>query len=344
MGWPQAAEIPYDCDMSMTIGRRTFIGGAAAFGLTGTAAAQSAQKVFAPAPPWPPRETLMLWPTLPPGTPPGIAPSREPVPLPPGTPQRWEKGIRHPYLGIFRPQRPDGRAVLVMPGGGYVFVSLINEGVNVARVLNPLGITVFVLAYRLPGEGWFNRTDVPLQDAQRAMRLIRANATHYRIDPAKLGILGFSAGGHLGGTLTVGHDDPVYKPRDAADSLSARPRFSGLVYPVTQFASAGPNSRSGPNLFGGPPPAGAASARFDVLTRSSPAMPPLFLAHAMDDGTVPVTQSIALIEAARRHKVPVEAHLLERGGHGFGALSLKPSNPGHKWLEWFATWTATHVK
>ena len=204
MGWPQAAEIPYDRDMSMTNGRRTFIGGAATFGLSGTAAAQSAQKIFTPLPPWPPRETLMLWPTLPPGTPPGIAPSREPVPLPLGTLQRWEKGIRHPYIGVFRPQRPDGRAVLVMPGGGYVFVSLINEGVNVARVLNPLGITVFVLAYRLPGEGWFNRTDVPLQDAQRAMRLIRANAAHYRIDPAKLGILGFSAGGHLGGT-PVGH-------------------------------------------------------------------------------------------------------------------------------------------
>jgi len=198
--------------MATTIHRRAFIGGAAALGLAGQANAQSTQKIFAPAPPWPPREHFMLWPSLPPGTPPGVPRSNVPVPLPLGAPQRWEKGIRYPYVGVFRPVRPDGRAVLVMPGGGYVFVSLINEGVNVARALNPLGITVFVLAYRLPGEGWLNRTEVPLQDAQRAMRLIRSRATEFRIDPAKLGICGFSAGGHLGGTLTVGHDDPVYRP------------------------------------------------------------------------------------------------------------------------------------
>ena len=331
--------------MHKTIGRRAFIGGAAALGLTGAARA-SAQvnppRIFAPAPPWPPREHFMLWPDVPPGAPPGTPPSNFPVPLPLGTPQRWEKGIRYPHVGVFRPVRPDGRAVLVMPGGGYVFVSLINEGVNVARALNPLGVTVFVLAYRLPGEGWLNRTDVALQDAQRAMRLIRSRAGAFGIDPAKLGICGFSAGGHLGGTLTVGHDDPVYRPINAADRLSGRPAFSGLIYPVTQFSSAGPNSRSGPNLLG-PNPQPGAGARFDVLTRASAAMPPLFLCHAMDDGTVPVSQSIALMEAARRHRVPVEAHFLERGGHGFGALNLPASNPGAKWLEWFAAWIKTHV-
>lgn len=331
--------------MGTTIDRRTFIGGAAALGLTnaGQAMAQiTPPKIFVPAPPWPPREHFMLWPDLPPGTPPGIPRSNVPVPLPLGTPQRWEKGIRYPYVGVFRPVRPDGRAVLVMPGGGYVFVSLINEGVNVARALNPLGITVFVLAYRLPGEGWLNRTEVALQDAQRAMRLIRSRAADFRIDPAKLGICGFSAGGHLGGTLTVGHDDPVYRPVDDADRLSARPAFSGLIYPVTQFASAGPNSRSGPNLLGPAPQPGAA-ARLDVLARASAAMPPLFLVHAMDDGTVPVSQSIALMEAARRHRVPVEAHFLERGGHGFGALNLPATSPGAKWLDWFAAWIKTHV-
>ncbi len=328
--------------MTTTIDRRFFLGGAA-LGLSGEALAQSRPTVFAPAPPWPPREHFMLWPSLPPGTPPGIAPSRVPVPLPLGTAQRWARGIRHPYVGVFRPARPDGRAVLVIPGGGYIFVSLVNEGVNVARALNPLGITVFVLAYRLPGEGWFNRSDVPLQDAQRAMRLIRSRAADLGIDPARLGICGFSAGGHLGGVLTVGHDDPVYRPIDAADRLSARPAFSGLIYAVSSPRTAGPTSRSGPNLYGANPPP-ATLARHDMLSRIGPATPPLFLVHAMDDATVPVTQSLSLIEAARRHRIPVEAHLLERGGHGFGALGLPAGNPGAKWLEWFATWTAMRAR
>ena len=289
----------------------------------------------------------MLWPGLPPGAPPGIAPSAVPVPLPLGTPQRWERGIRHPYVGVFRAPdiagRPTGRAVLVIPGGGYGFVSLVNEGVNVARVLNPLGITVFVLAYRLPGERWLNRSDVPLQDAQRAMRLIRSRAASFAIDPAQLGMLGFSAGGHLGGVLSVGHDDPVYRPIDAADRLSARPAFSGLTYPVANPRTAGSASRSAANLFGDTPTP-ATLARHDVIARVGRATPPLFLVHAIDDPIIPVAQSIALLEAARRHRVPVEAHLLERGGHGFGARGLPASNPGAKWLEWFATWRAMHPR
>lgn len=329
--------------MVTTIDRRAFIGGAAALGFAGQASAQSRPKVFAPTPPWPPHEYFMLWPGLPPGAPPGFAHSSFPVPLPPGTPQRWEKGIRNPYVGVFRAARPDGRAALVIPGGGYGIVSLVNEGVNVARALNPLGITVFVLAYRLPPEGWLNRSEVPLQDAQRAMRLIRSRATQFGIDPTKLGICGFSAGGHLGGTLTVGPDDPVYRPVDAADRLSARPAYSGLIYPVTQLSTVGPNARSGPNLLG-PNPAPNAGARFDLITRASAALPPLFLLHAMDDETVPVSQSIGLMEAARRHKVPVEAHFIERGGHGFGAASLAKTNPAAKWMDWYAAWTAMHVK
>lgn len=330
--------------MTVTLDRRMLIAGGTASLLTATtpALAQSAPKLFTPAPPWPPRETIMLWPGLPPGTPPGVTPSSVPVPLPLGTPRRWERGIRHPYVGVFRATRPNGRAVLAIPGGGYSFVSLINEGVNVARALNPLGITVFVLAYRLPGERWFNRSDVPLQDAQRAMRLIRSRAAELRIDPAKLGICGFSAGGHLGGVLSVGHDDPVYAPIDAADQLSARPACSGLAYPVTNPRTAGPNSRSAANLFG-PSPTAAEIARHDVLARVGPATPPLFLIHAMDDATVPVTQSIALIELARRHRVPVEAHLLERGGHGFGALNLPAGSSEANWLDVFARWIATHT-
>ena len=197
-------------------------------GIAGQASAQTAPKVFAPTPPWPPREHFMLWPGPPPGSPAGAdRHSNVPVPLPPGTPQRWEMGIRHPYVGVFRAARPNGRAVLVMPGGGYSFVSLINEGVDIANALNALGITVFVLVYRLPGEGWLSRTEAPLQDAQRAMRLIRARADGYGVDPAKIGICGFSAGGHLGGTLCVGHGDQVYQPADFGRPADRAPRLCG---------------------------------------------------------------------------------------------------------------------
>ncbi|MEI9928163.1 MAG: alpha/beta hydrolase [Sphingomonas sp.] len=113
----------------------------------------------------------------------------------------------------------------MIPGGGYEFVSVQNEGIDPASMLTAQGITCFVLAYRLPGEGWADRADVALQDGQRAMRLIRARASRWGIDPARLGIVGFSAGGHLGGMLAVGHSDPVYGARDAADAQSARPRL-----------------------------------------------------------------------------------------------------------------------
>ncbi|MEG3179837.1 alpha/beta hydrolase [Sphingomonas sp. LT1P40] len=327
--------------MTTTLDRRTLIAAGATLALPGVARAQT--QPTAPLTTWPPREHFMLWPGLPPGAPPRLPATAPSMNGPASRPERWERGIARPHIGVYRPARPNGRAVLAIPGGGYGFVSLENEGINVARSLTPHGITVFVLAYRLPGEGWANRADVPLQDAQRAMRLIRANARRFGIVPEKLGICGFSAGGHLGAILTVGHDDMVYDPIGTADRLSARPAFSGLIYPVVSFRTAGLNSRSSANLLG-ENPTPAASARHDALSRMRAGMPPLFILHAMDDNTVPVTQSIAAIEAARRFKVPVEAHLLERGGHGFGARFLPADNPGAKWMDWFAAWTALHAK
>lgn len=248
----------------------------------------------------------------------------------------------HPHVGIFRPARPNGRAMLVIPGGGYGFLALLNEGVQVARALNAQGITAFVLAYRLPSEGWANRADVPLQDAQRAMRVIRARAASFNIDPAKLGVCGFSAGGHLAAMLTVGHGDLVYRPIDVADQGSARPAVSGLIYPVTSFATAGSHSRSAANLLG-PNPSPEVAARYDAVARASAAMPPIFLLHAVDDNIVGLRQSIAMLEAARRYRVPVEAHLIERGGHGFGSSGLPASNPAAKWLDWFTAWSLLHT-
>lgn len=325
----------------MPIDRRTLIGGAMGLTLAAAAKAQNATPYVlgTGTAAWPPREHFRLWP----GTPPGA-----PSPLPKNDftvngsfRELWLRGVSEPMVGVYRPARPDGRAVLSIPGGGYGFVSVENEGIDVAKALTPHGITVFVLAYRLPGEGWANRADVPLQDAQRAMRLIRASAGKYGIDPAKLGLVGFSAGGHLGGMLAVGHDDKVYAPVDAADNGSARPAYAGLVYPAVSFVSAGFEERKSNGLWGASTDAETV-ARYTPLARVSAATPPVFLVHAMDDGTVPVQQSLAMIEACRKHQVPVEALLFEKGGHGFGALHLPADSPGRLWTDVFARWTAKH--
>lgn len=326
------------------------MGMAGLLGLAGTAHAQSQSQGREPRlTRWPPRESFKLWPGLPPGAParlPAAAPTMndsQSADVPRGQLERWDRGIAYPHVGVFRPSRPDGRAVLAIPGGGYSFIGLENEGIDVADALNPHGITVFVLCYRLPGEGWANRADVPLQDAQRAMRLIRARARQFRIDPAKLGLCGFSSGGHLGAMLTVGHDDAVYTPIDLADRQSARPAFSGLIYPVVSFRTAGGNSRSAGNLLG-PNPTPAVSARYDALVRIRAGMSPMFFLHAMDDPIIPVTQTLTGLETARRFKIPVEAHLPERGGHGFGAKGLPKDHPDAEWMDWFAKWTALHTK
>ncbi|WP_404333357.1 alpha/beta hydrolase [Sphingomonas sp. MMS12-HWE2-04] len=324
----------------MSIDRRTLIGGAVGLTLAGVAKAQTGPTPYVAGTgtaAWPPREHFKLWPGSPPGA---------PTPLPSNDftvngsfKELWLRGVSEPMVGVYRPARPDGRAVLSIAGGGYGFVSIENEGVDVAKALTPYGITVFVLAYRLPGEGWANRADVPLQDAQRAMRLIRANAGKYGIDPFRLGICGFSAGGHLGGMLAVGHDDPVYQAVDAADVQPARPAYAGLVYPVMSFATAGLNSRSSGMLLGDNQDP-ALIARYTPLARISAEAPPIFLVHAFDDGTVPIQQSLATIEACHAAKVPVEAHLFEKGGHGFGALHPPIDSPARTWTETFARWTA----
>jgi acetyl esterase/lipase len=326
----------------MPIDRRTLIGGAAALTLASAARAQTGPTPYVlgtGTAAWPPREHFKLWPGSPPGA---------PSPLPANAftingsfQELWLRGVSEPMVGVYRPARPDGRAVLSIPGGGYNFVSVENEGVDVAKALTAHGITVFVLAYRLPGEGWANRVDVPLQDAQRAMRLIRANASRYGIDPARLGLVGFSAGGHLGGMLAVGHADPVYKPVDAADSGSARPAYAGLVYPAVSFHSAGFEERKSNGLWGESTDT-ETRARYTPLTRVSAETPPIYLVHAMDDGTVPVQQSLAMIDACRTNKVPVEALLFEKGGHGFGALHLPADSSGRLWTDLFARWTAKH--
>ncbi|TPG13824.1 alpha/beta hydrolase [Sphingomonas koreensis] len=331
----------------MTIDRRSLIGAGLGLTLAGAARAQDWPQPTPAAgapdrPVWPP-EHLTLWPK---GRVPG-APTTLPAPAntmngPAGQRQLWLAGIAEPIVAVYRPKNPDGRALMTIPGGGYGFVSVENEGIEVADTFTPEGITVFVLAYRLPGEGWAQRWDVPLQDAQRAMRLIRANAGKYGIDPAKLGIIGFSAGGHLAASLATSSDDSVYDPIDAADRQSAKPAFAGLLYPVINSVL-GLSGGTYKNLLG-PTPDPAITARYDTDKRVTADTPPLFIAQALDDGTVDPQNSLAMLASARAAKVPVEAHLFEKGGHGFGPKRMAPdAKTAALWPQLFSAWMRTQM-
>jgi acetyl esterase/lipase len=317
------------------VGRRTFLAGAA--GLAGLSAAAAAQD-FPKLPPmpkdWVDAERIPLWPEGPPA---GGFVAR---PVPANWPDIMVRNIERPALHVFRPARSNGRALLSIPGGAYTFVSILNEGVDIARAMTARGYTVFVLTYRLPDEGWAGRPDVPLQDAQRAMRVIRANATRFGFKADAVAAVGFSAGGHLGATLATGFDEAVYRPRDTTDALDARPAAMGLIYPVISVTAPVTHAESAMRLLGDNPAAG-------LIARRSPAQhvtartPPVFLAHSIDDHAVPVENSLIMMRALQAAARPLEVHLFEEGGHGFG---LGPADkPCGQWSTVFAAWLDRHL-
>lgn len=325
----------------MSADRRTFlIGAIAALAATAVQAQDyldPAAVAAGPNPPhWPSRERFALWPGPPPGAPATLPRPEWTMSGDNSYRQLWIKGIAVPEVNVFRPARPDGSAILVIPGGGYGFLAVQNEGVDVADRFTPEGTTIFVLSYRLPGEGWADRSQVPLQDAQRAMRLIRARAADFHIDSKRLGVLGFSAGGQLAADLAVSFAERVCAPVDGADTQSARPAFVGLVYPVATLDHDVTHGGSRDNLLGPDAPPQLVAARSPVLHVSA-ATPPSFVVHAFDDPLVPLENSLRWIAASRAAKVPVEAHLLAEGGHGFG-LHLPRNNPGSRWPDLFALW------
>ena len=325
----------------MTIDRRALLGSLAA-----TAAAPLPPPPAKPAPAKPaagivaPSESVPLWPGPAPGSPVALP---QPKLQKAGTPGRNDyhlRGVAAPTMFVYRPDKPNGVGLIVMPGGGYAYLSMENEGSNVARFYTQRGFTVFVLSYRLPGEGWTNRADAPLQDALRAIRVVRARAAAYKIDPARVGILGFSAGGHVAASLATDYATPLYDPVDAADKLSTKPAFVGLLYAVTTMHVLETHSVSRANLLG-PNPDPALVARRSPVLHVGKDTPPCFVAAAFDDGTVSVQCSIDWMTACRTAGVPVEAHLFEHGGHGFG-LHLPDSAPGSLWPELFWRWASHH--
>ncbi|WP_430386829.1 alpha/beta hydrolase [Blastomonas fulva] len=288
-----------------------------------------------PLPPeWTTAPSIALWDGPPPGAP-ALA-SVKSATLDPV----FITGVARPEMRVFRPEKSNGRAVLTIPGGAYNFVSIRNEGTDVARVLTALGYTVFVLVYRLPGEGWAERWNVPLQDAQRAMRIIRARAQSYAIDPATVAVLGFSAGGHLAASLITASEDQVYAPRDAADRLDARPMCAGLIYPVIAASAPHTHDLSAETLLGPSPGADRIALRSPAFHVDA-ATPPTFLVHALDDTAVPYPNSTLFMDAMLAAGRPVETHYFEEGGHGFG---IGPANaPAGQWPALFDAFLRRHA-
>lgn len=254
----------------------------------------------------------------------------------PALKDRAMHGITVPRMAVFRPAKPNGAAVLITPGGGYIRVVIDREGYEMARLLAARGYTCFVLFYRLPGEGWASGPDTPLIDAQRAMRLIRARAASYGVDPARVAAMGFSAGGHLCADLSARFDAPAYARVDAADALSARPFCSAPIYPVVSMSLPEAHKGSREAMLGKMPTAAQEEAHSPhrVLPDNPP---PHFLCHAEDDPSVPVANTLMLRAALKAKGARVETHLFELGGHGFG-LRLAQGKPVALWPEAWLNW------
>ena len=213
-----------------------------------------------------------------------------------------------------------GTAVIICPGGGYHILAIDHEGYYVAEWLNTLGITVFVLKYRLPSDEIMkDKSTGPLQDAQRAIRIVRKNAKKWNIDPDKTGIMGFSAGGHLASTLSTHYDEKTY---DDNTGISAKPDFSLLIYPVISMDKAVTHMGSRTYLLGNEPSPEQVKhfSNDKMVTKNTPMT---FLALAGDDNAVPVKNSINYFLALKQFDIPAELHIYEKGGHGFGIKNLK---------------------
>jgi len=230
----------------------------------------------------------------------------------------------------------DGTAVVIFPGGGYQHLSMVKEGSDVANWLAGAGVTTFVVRYRL---GPKYRHPTMLGDAQRAIRTVRARAAEWNVDPRRLGVIGFSAGGHLASTAGTHFDLGSASSADPIERASARPDFLLLLYPVITMRDSLTHAGSKRNLIG-------TDAAPDLVrlmsneTRVSRETPPTFLVHSTDDKAVPVENSLLFYEALKRNGVAAEMHVFEHGGHGFG---LAPRDPVlSAWTTMCEAWMRRH--
>ena len=315
--------------------RSLLVMGAAAPALTATLPTLATAQTLAPADP---TEVVRLWPNGAPGgegvTVVPIVPERS---TDPAYRDRYAQYTTDPIMTVMRPEKPNGSAMLLIPGGGYRWSVLDKEGFDVARVFAASGTTCFVLRYRLPADGWAAGADAPLQDAQRAIRVIRSRAAEFGVRPDRIAVLGASAGGHLAG-LASARTDAAYAPVDAADEVSLRPDLTVLMYPVATMSDPHVHAGSRTHLLGETLTVDRIAA-YSLEQMSWAGAAPVFLLHAMDDASVPVENSLMLLTTLKAASVKAEAHLFQEGGHGFG-VRLIQGRPAAVWPELTRAWGA----
>ncbi|MCR2833048.1 alpha/beta hydrolase [Parerythrobacter lacustris] len=306
------------------ITRRSLIGSAAAVGsaallLPGAALASEA---------W--SEEIALWP----GRPPGQG-------GPTGPEKIGEEGagfgavsnISTPRMRVYRPSEPNGRAVLVAGGGGYFRIQLWKESTPIALWLQARGYTVFELIYRLPNDGW--DSSAPFADAQRAMKIIRTRAAEFSLRTDRIGIMGFSAGGHLAGFTALQPARELYAGADRYEAASARPDFSVLLFPVVSLRKQYDTTRTRREIIG-TKPSSAAEEEWSLDTYAAKDAPPTIIFASADDLTTPPGHGISLFQSLHAKGAAAELHIFEDGGHGWG-LGKEDQILSH-WPAMFENW------
>ncbi|RYY59826.1 MAG: alpha/beta hydrolase [Chitinophagaceae bacterium] len=270
----------------------------------------------------------------------GVIPGSKPAP-PDFKEKKDENGfvsnISVPTITPYFPEtrKTNSPAVLVFPGGGYAGLAMAHEGDEIAKAFTSIGFVAFVVKNRLPDDRiMVDKKTGPLQDAQQAIHLVRERAAEFGIDPARTGIIGFSAGGHLASTAGT-HFDKNYI--GTTDNISLVPSFMLLIYPVISF---GPITHRGSreHLLGNKPSADLVS-QYSNETRVTAQTPPTFLVHSADDAVVPVKNSLVFFDSLQAKKIPSEIHVYEKGGHGFGLHNRTTTD---NWFDRCAAWLKTH--
>lgn len=259
-----------------------------------------------------------LWPGKPPGETAGVGEEKLEEPKPGQSGVKRLTNVSSPTIAVYRPPREKetGAAVVVCPGGGYRILAIEHEGTDVAAWLNSIGVTAVLLKYRVPARPGDEEARLPLQDAQRAIGIVRTRAAEWGIDPARIGILGFSAGGHLAANVSTNYDRRAYEPVDDADRAACRPDFAVLVY-AGRLLDPKDATRLSPQI------------------RVTKETPPCFFVHAADD-RVPAEGSVRMYQALRAAGVSAELHVYASGGHGFGMR--KTDHPCATWPQRCEDW------
>jgi acetyl esterase/lipase len=273
-------------------------------------------------------QRIALWPGRPPGS---GGPSGQIVTNKKGA----VSNVSSPSLEVFTPDAPNGSAVIIAGGGGYKRIENGKESYPAAKWLTDRGFYAFVLDYRLPLEGWSVGALAPLQDAQRAFRLVRARAKEWKISPDKIGALGFSAGGHLMGLAATRSDFAAYEPVDEVDMQSARPVNAALIYPVITLEKPFDNTSTRRSLVG-KNPSPKASRDWSVENHVTQDCPPIFLIQAEDDQISNIANSLIMQRDTETVGVSIEFHPIASGGHGFGMG--KWGTPTQHWPLWYEKW------